>query len=168
MNMVQCKQCQVPMKRLGGYQRGRGRGKFCSSKCQGTARRIPLVDRFWSKVKPQKGCWLWLGKKNALGYGILDPNIRAHRIAWELMRGPIPNGLCVLHCCDNPGCMNPDHLFLGSQLDNIDDMVSKGRQRPTLRNLKPMQQRGVRHGPHKGTKEIAGIRQYPKKIPVKK
>ena len=73
-------------------------------------------------------CWLWIGKKHI---GHPYPRIRngesMHRIAWELTRGPIPEGMCVLHKCDNTRCVRPSHLFLGTHADNVTDMVSKGR-----------------------------------------
>lgn len=77
------------------------------------------------------GCWLWIGSKNTGGYGdIKDPArgmLRAHRLSWELAYGPIPIGKWVLHKCDRPICVNPSHLFLGSQTDNMRDMAFKKR-----------------------------------------
>jgi hypothetical protein len=92
--------------------------------------------RFWTKVVRRPGCWIWLGARNNQGYGNfgsqrLRPRHRkAHRISWELAHGAIPPGLCVLHHCDNPPCVNPDHLFLGTKQDNVDDMMRKGRHVP--------------------------------------
>lgn len=92
-----------------------------------------LVDRFWEKVeKPiENGCWVWKAYKDKRGYGQFWPTraspVRAHRVAWELANGPIPAGMDVLHHCDNPSCVYPAHLFLGTQSDNILDCVSKGR-----------------------------------------
>ena len=93
-------------------------------------------DRFDEKwiPEPTTGCWLWIGAFNQYGYGVIYmgtgrghvPN-RAHRISWEIHRGPIPYGLCVLHRCDNPSCVRPDHLFLGTQSENVRDAVVKGR-----------------------------------------
>jgi len=94
---------------------------------------FPLDDieaRFWSKVKQTDGCWLWLGAKDSDGYGsvkIGNRGTHAHRIAYALMVGHIPPGVSVLHSCDNRSCVRPDHLFLGTQLDNINDMIKKGR-----------------------------------------
>lgn len=81
--------------------------------------------------EPNSGCWLWIGAVVANGYGSIKKGItsvRAHRAAWGLFRGPIPNRKCVLHKCDTPLCVNPDHLFLGSHSDNTFDMINKGRQ----------------------------------------
>lgn len=77
-----------------------------------------------------EGCWNWLRALNKKGYGRygLGRRIRAHRASWIIYRGPIPDGLCVLHTCDNPRCVNPSHLFLGTDQDNSDDKVKKGRQ----------------------------------------
>ena len=92
--------------------------------------------RFWSKVKQTDGCWLWLGAKSPDGYGML--NVRdhrgtnAHRIAYALKVGDIPSGFSVLHSCDNRLCVRPDHLFLGTQLDNVKDMAKKGRDRKAM------------------------------------
>jgi len=76
------------------------------------------------------GCWEWAKCRDQNGYGRIQHDGRsqvAHRIAWELWVGPIPEGKCILHKCDNPSCINPDHLFVGTQLDNIADMNAKGR-----------------------------------------
>jgi hypothetical protein len=81
---------------------------------------------------PEAGCWLWLGSTGRGGYGRIrvggNRTARTHRLAWELNRGPIPDGLHVLHKCDTPCCINPDHLFLGTPLDNAHDRDRKGRQ----------------------------------------
>lgn len=88
--------------------------------------------RFWNKVdeKGPDDCWLWTGSVDAHGYGQIGYQkkiIKAHRYSWEINNGPIPKGECVLHACDNPTCVNPRHLFLGSRPDNIIDMTFKGR-----------------------------------------
>lgn len=93
--------------------------------------------RFWSKVdvgEPDE-CWEWLGFKMRQGYGQFGINYRlwlTHRVAWVLTYGPIPEGLCVLHHCDSPGCCNPYHLFLGTRTDNAEDSTRKGRRAKKL------------------------------------
>lgn len=91
-----------------------------------------ISKRFWSHVDKTDGCWLWTGAdKGALGHGrfyVKGKRTKVHRFSWELANGPIPPGLFVLHRCDNGACVRPDHLFLGTQADNIRDMDSKGRR----------------------------------------
>lgn len=93
--------------------------------------------RFWSKVdvgEPGK-CWEWLAHRGNTGYGQFGIHYKlwySHRVAWTLTYGPIPEGLCVLHKCDNPGCCNPYHLFLGTKADNTADSVRKGRMAKKL------------------------------------
>lgn len=90
--------------------------------------------RFWDSVhKARNGCWNWMGAINTDGYGTFNfygENKRAHRFSYELHRGPIPQGLFCCHHCDNRRCVNPAHLFLGTALDNIQDMHRKGRANP--------------------------------------
>lgn len=89
--------------------------------------------RFWQHVDRTGACWRWTAGGNPDGYGITRVagrrSVGAHRRAWELLRGEIPAGLQVLHTCDHRWCVRPEHLFLGTQLDNIADMVAKGRSR---------------------------------------
>lgn len=90
-----------------------------------------LAERFWSKVDKGPSCWLWTRARDHRGYGIFSIASRnqvASRVAWMLTHGPIPDGLNVLHRCDTPSCVNPDHLFIGTQRDNLQDMDSKGRR----------------------------------------
>ncbi len=85
---------------------------------------------FWPKADRSGGCWLWKGKRNRRGYGVVSVNNRsraAHRVAYEFAHGPIPPGLSVLHRCDNPACIRPEHLFAGTHHDNMRDMREKGR-----------------------------------------
>lgn len=95
----------------------------------------PLVERFWSKVDQTGECWLWMSRTFPNGYGQFAfkapsgiwKGCQAHRMAFELAHGVIPEGLCVLHTCDRPLCVRPEHLFLGTLSDNTRDMVRKGR-----------------------------------------
>lgn len=99
----------------------------------------PLEDRFWEKVDRSGECWNWTGTiytaSGKLSYGkicVKNKQLLAHRVSYELAHGPIPEDKDVLHRCDNPLCVRPDHLFLGTHADNMQDMVQKGRMH--LRN----------------------------------
>lgn len=98
----------------------------------GQRKRRPVNDRFWEKVDQRgDGCWEWTAALDTNGYGhfiIEGRNHAASRVAWMLTHGPIDAGLFVCHRCDNPPCCRPDHLFLGTALDNARDAVAKGRQ----------------------------------------
>jgi hypothetical protein len=83
-----------------------------------------------------RGCWLWKGGKVYAGYGsvrLSGRNLLAHRAMWLCLKGDIPGSKIVCHTCDTPGCINPDHLFLGTYADNTADMVNKGRQGEQLK-----------------------------------
>lgn len=90
------------------------------------------IARFFAKVNKADGCWPWVGARSSSGrYGALAVHGKtqgAHRVSWAIHHGPIPDGMHVLHKCDNPICVNPSHLFLGSHLENMADMTSKGRR----------------------------------------
>lgn len=89
-----------------------------------------VLERFESAFVKSDGCWLWQKSTFKDGYGqfaIKPRNFRAHRFSFELYVSKIPDGMCVCHRCDTPGCVNPAHLFLGSQQDNTADRVAKGR-----------------------------------------
>jgi hypothetical protein len=103
------------------------------------------------------GCWEWRGAKTTTGYGKIFFNCKArsaHRVSWEAFRGAIPDGMCVLHSCDNRICISPTHLFLGTNKDNQDDMYRKGRGRKAS---------GEAHGRAKLTREqVIAIRGDPR------
>ena len=93
---------------------------------------VSMYERFMEKVDKTSTCWNWTANTNNKGYGMFSINKAigkklAHRISFELHGGEIPNGACVLHRCDNPACVNPDHLFLGTHRDNMRDKELKGR-----------------------------------------
>jgi len=88
-------------------------------------------EKFWSMVLKGERCWIWQGAKHFRGYGACAKcyvDVRAHRAAWKYTHGEIPNGLYVLHKCDTPLCVNPFHLYLGTQKDNAADCKRRGRQ----------------------------------------
>lgn len=122
-----CRTCEKP------YM-GRKLSVYCSKPCCSSEATLPL--RFWSKVdrRGPDDCWEWRAFRAPNGYGKFGRakgvNQYAHRVAWELSRAtPPPDDMHVCHHCDHRACCNPDHLFLGTRQDNMDDMVRKGRQR---------------------------------------
>jgi hypothetical protein len=113
-------------------------------------RPIPLAVRFWKFVRKGDGCWEWQGARDERGYGIFTidgKNRRAHRVAYRLTHGSLADDLVVRHTCDNPPCVNPEHLIGGTQLDNITDRNERGRTA-------------------KG--ERAGFRRHPERYPSRK
>lgn len=97
---------------------------------------LSIIERLIPKIKiDSSGCWLFIGSRDELGYGrFRDPKSKsylmsAHRSSYLLFRGKIPDGMIVCHSCDNPSCVNPSHLFIGSHKDNSLDMMKKGRDR---------------------------------------
>ncbi len=137
-----CKQCKQPF--LSWAQNvKKGIGLFCGYRCAALGRvrppKKPLEELFWSHVFKTESCWLWNNGKFKARYGTFrisnGVSVLAHRFSWELNKGPIPDGMKVLHNCpggDNTACVNPDHLWIGTQQENISDMWKKGRQGSTI------------------------------------
>ncbi len=133
--------------------------------------RSSALCRFWSEISkdgplhPLLGtrCWEWIGRKGRDGYGIIGTggkHVGVHRYSWIIHNGSLPDGLCVLHHCDNPGCTNPEHLFLGTKADNMADRDAKGRQvmgeAQHLAKLTEEKVREIRRRYRRGTK-VNGI-----------
>jgi len=135
------KGCDLPTVALGlcnkHWRRNKKYGSPVATRNNARYRGIPEKDRFWLYVRKSDECWEWIGGKDRDGYGIFTIKLdskkrkatRAPRVAWILTNGEIASRMCVCHKCDNPGCVNPDHLFLGSAADNNLDKIRKGRHR---------------------------------------
>lgn len=105
------------------------------------------IARFWSKVDKSGECWEFVSPRMNTGYGLFSvktERILAHRFAWIITNGTIPDGFDVCHHCDNRPCVRPDHLFVGTRSDNLRDMVSKGRQ--NFQKHPELRARGERNG----------------------
>lgn len=126
-----CQQCHEPFQAFDAEIR-RGKGRFCSRKCSSVFIASPaqFVERFWAKVDTSGDCWIWKAGVSKYGYGAVGKrrwSSTAHRVAYEIANGEIPKGMLVRHKCDNPPCVNPAHLELGTHADNTHDMVVRGR-----------------------------------------
>lgn len=143
---IQCIQCGASFSaRPSAIKTGK---KFCTVRCRADAVLAahrsetwpPItpsaLHRFWSRIERGDDCWEWTGTREHYGHGCLKVGNyawKAHRLSWTLHHGPVPDGAFVLHRCDNPPCVRPDHLFLGTQADNVRDMIEKGRAKHTPR-----------------------------------
>jgi hypothetical protein len=110
---IECKHCGKEFDRMNMNQ------LFCSDKC-----------RFFAKVIKTESCWIWTSTKNRKGYGTIKwgpKDKKAHRVSYLIHKGDIPDGKIIMHSCDNPSCVNPDHLKIGTDQENISDCVSKDR-----------------------------------------
>jgi hypothetical protein len=98
-----------------------------------------LIKRFWEKVEKTEYCWIWKASKNKQGYGRFGVSagkaVNAPRVSWTILKGDIPEDNFICHKCDNPSCVNPDHLFIGTRQDNIDDMMKKKRSKHFQNNV---------------------------------
>jgi len=146
-DVKQCKHCGIDFRRrVDGDRYYFKKRRFCSSSCAtaGSAKHPPLSQRLaeHTNVAGPDDCWPWTGHRTQAGYGSFSFHGRAvyaHRAAYELYNAPLSKGLVVCHRCDNPSCVNPAHLFAGTQKENLHDMIRKGRTK-----LKP--RRGMQHG----------------------
>ena len=136
-----------------------GYARFCSKPCQYAARAVPVADHMRERISAptDNGCILWTGRVNNRGYGVIPDKrnrkmLLAHRVAWELVNGPIPDDMEVCHNCpggDNPSCVNHAHMFLGTHADNMRDAGRKGQmargERHRHRKLTDVLVREIRH-----------------------
>lgn len=111
-----------------------GRTRFCSVKCYGASKTTSPQKRLEKKSRLlSNGCIEWTGHKSKYGYGVIEISGKTkacHRVAWELHNGTeIPSGMFVCHSCDNPPCINPEHLWIGTASDNNLDAIRKGRRK---------------------------------------
>lgn len=123
------------------------------------------IERFWSKVDRSGGpdaCWMWTAARHEFGYGkirVQRKDVGAHRVAWEITNGPVPEGMFVCHTCDNPPCCNPAHLWIGTSTENAADRHAKGRSyggdRHWQRVHPELRLRGSHHWSHQHPSRVA-------------
>lgn len=141
MVALACIHCGAAILRDAGHHNRNVRlkrdGPYCSKSCSAAHNpRMKVIPpdpaRFWSKVDKTGECWLWRGAKQAKGYGNVVYGgrlYRANRLAYVLANGPLPDEAVVMHTCDNPPCVRPEHLRIGTHQENTADMIAKGRGR---------------------------------------
>jgi hypothetical protein len=138
---VVCRACGANIVRMLSEVR-RNPATYCSKKCRGVMQtRIAATDFWRSTKRAPSGCLEWTGGRNTSGYGaacIGGKRRASSTVAWMLTRGAIPTGQCVCHKCDNRLCVEPSHLFLGSNTDNWNDMRAKGRHRGGRNHRQPL------------------------------
>lgn len=128
-----CGVCGKPIRINGrqAFERRKYCGHVCYTQARAKAQPQRSVDAFWRNVNKTEGCWEWkLKPSTEFGYCKFSGEL-IHRYSWRITHGEIPDGLQVCHKCDNPKCCRPDHLFLGTQKDNVQDMMRKGRHKPS-------------------------------------
>lgn len=123
--MIECMKCLICKKECPPQNK-----VYCSRTCKSRGYELNRENLFWKKVRKTDTCWFWFGAKGGGGYGTFGRKnkVQPHRYSYELHKGKIPEGMWVLHKCDNRKCVNPNHLFLGDLKSNVEDMVKKGRQ----------------------------------------
>lgn len=127
--------CESPTRANGMCNKHNLRVKYHGTPDDNWRTHAPLNERFFRKVDKTETCWIWRGNTNPNGYGAIQEGgkgskkILAHRLSYRLHKGDIPVGMVVMHSCDNPACVNPSHLSIGTYKDNTHDMIAKGRKR---------------------------------------